>query len=78
MVHLLPQDVNISVVKDLDPFAAPVAVTRNWIMYAKNSPFYGNQPFALVKGLEFVTGSAANIWWSTPMVIILYHLLPVS
>jgi hypothetical protein len=34
-------------------------------MYAKNSPFYGNQPFALVKGLEFITGSAANIWWST-------------
>src|SRR5665647_636230 len=61
----LTQDVNISVFKHLDPFAAPVANTRNWIMYAKNSPFYGNQPFALVKGLEFVTGSAANIWWKT-------------
>lgn len=60
-----PQDVNVSLGKDLDPFA-PVAVTRNWIMYAKNSPFYGNQPFALVKGLEFVQGSAADIWWSTP------------
>jgi uncharacterized protein (TIGR02145 family) len=60
----LTQDVNISVFKHLDPFAAPVAYTRNWIMYAKNSPFYGNQPFALVKGLEFVQGSAANIWWS--------------
>ena len=60
------QDVNISVSKSLDPFAAPVAHTRNWIMYAINSPFYGNQPFALVKGLEFVNGSAAQIWWNTP------------
>jgi hypothetical protein len=34
-------------------------------MYAINSPFYGNEAFALVKGLEFATGSAANIWWST-------------
>jgi len=61
----LTQDVNISVFKHLDPFAAPVANTRNWIMYAINSPFYQPQSFALVKGLEFVTGSAANIWWST-------------
>jgi hypothetical protein len=60
----IPQDVNISVSKSF-PFDAPEASTRNWIMYAKNSPFYGNQPFALVKGLEFVTGSAANIWWKT-------------
>ena len=59
------QDVNISVSKSLDPFAAPVAHTRNWIMYAVNSPFYPGQPFALVKGLEFVNGSAAQIWWNT-------------
>jgi hypothetical protein len=60
----IPKDVNVSVAKCF-PFDAPVAYTRNWIMYAKNSPFYGDQPFALVKGLEFVTGSAANIWWKT-------------
>jgi len=56
------QDASIKINKDLAP---SLLVTRNWIMYAKNSPFYGNQPFALVKGLEFITGSAANIWWST-------------
>ena len=56
------QDASIRVNKDLSP---SLLVTRNWIMYAKNSPFYENQPFALIKGLEFVTGSAANIWWST-------------
>ena len=56
------QDASIKINKDLDP---SLLITRNWIMYAKNSPFYGNQPFALVKGLEFVTGSAANIWWKT-------------
>jgi hypothetical protein len=61
----IPKDVNFSVSKTFDPFAAPIANTRNWIMYAKNSPFYGYQDFALVKGLEFVTGSAANIWWKT-------------
>ena len=55
------QDASIKVKKDLDP---SLLVTRNWIMYAKNSPFYGNQPFALVKGLEFITGSAAQQWWS--------------
>src|ERR1035437_7404111 len=60
----LPKDVNVSVANCF-PFDAPEAYTRNWIMYAKNSPFYGDQPFALVKGLEFVTGSAANIWWKT-------------
>jgi hypothetical protein len=56
------QDVNIKINKDLAPSQL---VTRNWIMYAINSPFYGNQPFALVKGLEFIQGSAADIWWST-------------
>jgi hypothetical protein len=55
------QDASIKVNKDLDP---SLLVTRNWIMYAKNSPFYGNQPFALVKGKEFITGSAAQQWWS--------------
>ena len=64
----VPQDVNVSLAKDVDPFA-PVAVTRNWIMYAINSPFYKVNnvipQFALVKGLEFITGSAADIWWST-------------
>jgi hypothetical protein len=62
----LAQDANVSISKSLGPFEAPAAVTRNWIMYAINSPFYGNQAFALVKGLEFLNGSAANIWWSTP------------
>jgi hypothetical protein len=61
----IAQDVNVSIAKDFDPFAAPLAVTRNWIMYAVNSPFYAPQHFALVKGLEFVQGSAADIWWST-------------
>ena len=58
------QDASIKVKKDLDP---SLLVTRNWIMYAKNCSFYGNPApaFALVKGLEFVTGSAANIWWKT-------------
>ena len=60
----VPQDVNVSVAKSF-PFDAPVAVTRNWIMYAKNSPFYDYESFALVKGKEFITGSAANIWWKT-------------
>ena len=59
------KDVNVSVSKSLGPFDAPAASTRNWIMYAINSPFYGNQPFALVKGLEFLQGSAAYLWWST-------------
>src|ERR1035437_2717234 len=55
------QDASIKVNKDLAP---DQLVTRNWIMYAKNSPFYPGQPFALVKGLEFITGSAAQQWWS--------------
>jgi hypothetical protein len=58
----IAKDASIKVNKDLAP---DQLVTRNWIMYAKNSPFYGNQTFALVKGLEFIQGSAANIWWST-------------
>ena len=63
----IPQDVNVSLAKDLDlnnPLT-PVPYTRNWIMYAKNSPFYPNETFALVTGLEFIQGSAAQIWWST-------------
>src|ERR1035437_4847981 len=55
------QDASIKVNKDLAP---DQLVTRNWLMYAKNSPFYPGQPFALVKGLEFITGSAAQQWWS--------------
>ena len=55
------QDASIKITKDLDPSQL---ATRNWIMYAKNSPFYGNQPFALVKGNEFITGSTAQQWWS--------------
>jgi hypothetical protein len=57
----IAQDASIKINKDLDP---SLLITRNWIMYAKNSPFYGNQPFALVKGKEFITGSAAQQWWS--------------
>jgi hypothetical protein len=55
------QDASIKVNKDLAP---DQLVTRNWIMYVKNSPFYGNQSLALVKGNEFITGSAAQQWWS--------------
>jgi hypothetical protein len=61
----ISQDVNVSVTKSLGPFDDPGILTRNWIMYAVNSPFYDNQPFALVKGLEFLNGSAAYLWWST-------------
>jgi hypothetical protein len=61
----ISKDVNVSTSKSLGPFDDPSLLTRNWIMYAINSPFYGNQPFALVKGLEFVQGSAAYLWWST-------------
>ena len=59
----IAQDASIKITKDLAPNQL---ATRNWIMYAKNSSFYPTeQPFALIKGLEFITGSAANIWWST-------------
>jgi hypothetical protein len=60
----IAQDASIKINKDLAPNQL---VTRNWIMYAVNSPFYpaNEQPFALVKGLEFIQGSAADIWWNT-------------
>jgi hypothetical protein len=61
----IAKDANVSVAKEFNPFDIPDGNTRNWIMYAKNSSFYGNQQFALIKGLEFITGSAANIWWKT-------------
>src|ERR1035437_7443176 len=57
------QDASIKVNKDLDPSQLS---TRTWIMYAKNSPFYNNQSFALVTGKEFITGSAAQQWWAVP------------
>jgi hypothetical protein len=40
-------------------------VNRYWAMYAVNSPWYTNV-YALVKGNEFITGSAAQIWWAVP------------
>jgi hypothetical protein len=43
---------------------APLAVNRTWSMYAKNSPFYGNVPFSLVNGSEFITGSVAQLFWA--------------
>ena len=55
------QDAGIKVSKDLAPSDI---TTRAWSMYAKNSPFYNNQQFALINGLEFVTGSAAQQWWA--------------
>jgi hypothetical protein len=55
------QDAGIKVSKDLAPTDL---TTRAWSMYAKNSPFYNNQQFALINGLEFVTGSAAQQWWA--------------
>lgn len=45
--------------------ALPGNGTRTWTMYAKNSSFYGTQFLALVKGDEFITGSAAYNFWST-------------
>lgn len=41
-------------------------VTREWEMYAVNSPWYAPTAYALVKGTEFITGSAAQIWWANP------------
>lgn len=51
---------------DITLKSTPVSIERTWSMYARNSPFYGNVPFALVKGNEFITGSAAYNFWSTP------------
>jgi len=44
----------------------PVLVNRTWTMLARNSKFYGNVPFALVKGNEFPPYSDARIYWSNP------------
>lgn len=52
---------DISLAKD---YVSPVVTYNIWSMYAVNSPFYGNQPFAYVKGDEFITGSAAQKWWA--------------
>jgi hypothetical protein len=46
--------------------ATPIGVTRTWTMYATNSTFYNNVPFALVRGNEFITGSVAQVYWSKP------------
>jgi hypothetical protein len=62
----IPKDVNIAIKKDVNPFVAPEIVTHTWTMYAVNSPFYNHVPFGLINGSEFVTNSAAQIWWSTP------------
>jgi hypothetical protein len=51
---------------DITLKAAPLGVTRTWTMYATNSPFYSNQPFALIRGAEFITGSVAYNYWSNP------------
>jgi len=51
---------------DITLKSSPVSVTRTWSMYARNSPFYGNVPYALVNGSEFITGSAAYNFWSVP------------
>ena len=56
----IAQDAGIKISKDLAPTNI---TTRAWSMYAKNSPFYGNQPFALINGSEFLAGSAAQQWW---------------
>jgi hypothetical protein len=45
-----------------DP-ASPVTFDRTWTMLARHSMFYGNADFALVKGNEFITGSAAYNYW---------------
>ena len=49
---------------DITLKSAPIGVNRTWTMYARNSSFYGNTPFALVRGLEFITGSVAYNYWS--------------
>ena len=38
------------------------------ILYVRNSPYYGTPApaFALEDGREFITGSAAQVWWSVP------------
>jgi hypothetical protein len=48
---------------DITLKSAPVSVNRTWSMYARNSSFYGNAPYALVNGSEFITGSAAYNFW---------------
>ena len=45
---------------------APVGQNRIWSMYAVKSTFYGDAAFSLVKGAEFITGSAAYNFWSLP------------
>jgi hypothetical protein len=50
---------------DVTVKAADLAVVnRYWAMYAVNSPWYAPIPYALVKGNEFITGSAAQVWWA--------------
>jgi len=49
---------------DITLKGAPIGTTRTWTMYATNSPFYANVPFALVRGAEFITGSVAYNYWS--------------
>jgi len=44
--------------------ATPQGATRTWTMLARNSSFYGNADFALERGAEFITGSAAYNFWS--------------
>lgn len=49
---------------DITLKSAPLGVNRTWTMYATNSPFYSNAPFALIRGAEFITGSVAYNYWN--------------
>ena len=43
------KDADVKISKGLTP---DQLVNRTWIMYAIHSSFYGNQPYALIKGNE--------------------------
>ena len=55
------KDADIKISKGL---AKEQLINRTWIMDAIQSPFYSGQPYAVVKGNEFINGSAAQQWWA--------------
>ena len=57
----IAQDGGIKISKDLAPAEI---INRTWSMYAKNSPFYPGQQFALINGSELPSGSEAQQWWA--------------
>ena len=62
----IAQDGDLSLAKSFNPLA-PVGVNRTWTMYTSNTIFYPSaNPFALVKGLEFLQTSDPYTFWSNP------------